>query len=164
MLYFPISHQSIGDQIADLLNKYNNLGSLRNGHNILNGKTHYVVETHGNHVIGAAGIEKTSYHLSEFKHLVVHPEWRNKKIGCFLGKRIISICQTPLLFATARLNNHASLKTLGKLGFKQTEQFKVGSSHLTFLLKASSTCKNTNLKSDSFEKMMWENLMPPLQE
>lgn len=137
MFYFPIPHPNIAEQISDLLNTHSQLSMQRNRHDILMGRTNYVVETHGRHVIGAVGMEKVSYQMSELKHLVVHPDWRGQKMGVFLGKRALQICETPTVYATARANNQASLVTLGRLGFHKVEEFSAHNGKLTLLVRTS---------------------------
>ena len=69
MFYFPIPHQDIAKQIAELINSYNSLSMFRTSQGIFNGRVNYVIETHGKYVIGVAGIEKVSYQLSELKRV-----------------------------------------------------------------------------------------------
>lgn len=151
MFYFPIPHQEIAKQVADLINSYNSLATVRTSQGILNGKVNYVVETHGKYVIGVAGIEKVSYQLSELKHMVVHPDWRGKGLGSFVAKRALRICETPSVYATVRTTNKASIRTLEKLEFLRAHEFSVGDHALVMLIRVAPKCvTNTTPKWNSF--------------
>jgi len=115
----PISEQEISEQIAVLLNTYNDLSYKRTFSDILQGKVKYIAETHGKRVLAACGYEHLSYQLSEIKHLVVHPNWRGKGLGRFMVKRCIEIIQTPLLYATVKRVNNSSINVFKSLGFKE---------------------------------------------
>jgi N-acetylglutamate synthase-like GNAT family acetyltransferase len=161
MFYFPISHQDIAKQIAELINSYNSLAMVRTSQGILNGKTKYVVETHGKYVIGLAGIEKVSYQLSELKHMVVHPDWRSKGLGSFVAKRALQICDTPSVYATVRTANEASIRTLEKLEFLKTHEFSAGDHDLAMLIRVAPKCvTNTTPKWNSCPETEW---MTPMQ-
>lgn len=150
MFYFPISHQEISKQIADLINTYSSLALLRTSQSILNGRTKYVVETHGKFVIGVAGIEKVSYQLSELKHMVVHPDWRGKGLGAFVAKRALQICETPSVFATVRTVNEASIRTLEKLEFLRAHEFSAGDHDVAMLVRVAPKCvTSTTQRSNS---------------
>lgn len=159
MLYFPISHQDIAKQIADLLNEHNGLSVRRTSQDILHSKTNYVVETHGKFVIGVAGIQKISYQISELKHMVVRPDWRGRGLGRFVAKRALQICETPLLCATARTTNTASLKALEKVGFKRVEEFPAGDHKLALLVRVTPRWENdpTKSKSNLWNEIDWAN-------
>jgi len=141
MLYFPISHLEIAGQIAELINNLSDLSKQRTADDILKGKTHYVVETHGKFVIGAVGIHKVSYELSELKHLVVHPDWRGRSLGHFISKRALSVCGTPSIYATVRTSNLASLKSLTRSGFVKSHERIAGEHRLAVLIRAAPKCQ-----------------------
>jgi RimJ/RimL family protein N-acetyltransferase len=158
MLYFPLTHDEIHEQIAGLLNTYNNLGTYRTKFHIQSSKTKYVVETHGKFVIGVAGIEKVSYHLSELKHMVVHPDWRGKGLGTFVAKRALQISETPSIYATVRSTNISSIRALEKLDFVQGHEVPAGDHKLTLLTRAAPKWQKTNAsKSNSSDEMSWIN-------
>lgn len=159
MFYFPISHQDIAKQIAGLLNDYNGLSVKRTSQDILHSKTNYVAETHGRFVIGVAGIQKISYQMSEFKHMVVHPGWRGKGLGRFVAKRALQICETPLVYATVRTTNVASLKALEKIEFRRVEEFPAGDHKLALLVRVAPKWENdpTKSKSHSWSGIDWES-------
>jgi len=161
MFYFPIPHQNIANQIASLINNYNDLHTKRTAYNILNSKTKYVVETHGKFVIGVAGIEKFSYQMSELKHMVVHPDWRGKNIGVFLARRSLEICDTPVVYATVRTSNAPSMRTMDKLGFHRVEDFASGDHHLSVLVRVATKWKShSNSKSSLLPEIDWVSLSP----
>jgi N-acetylglutamate synthase-like GNAT family acetyltransferase len=147
VFYFPISHQEVARQIAELLNSHNNLAKQRIAADILRGKTNYVVETHGKLVIGAAGIQKVSHELSELKHIVVEPSWRGKGVGAFLTARALQICETPSVYATVRTTNEASARTLLKAGFCKSHTRQAGDYQLAMFVRASPKCQPKNTRS-----------------
>jgi len=160
MFYFTISHHEVAQQIAGLLNAYNGLSAQRSGYDIMNSRANYVVETHGKFVIGAAAIQKASYQISELKHMVVHPDWRGRGVGHFVGKRALNICETPAVYATARNNNIASLRTLEKLGFRRVEEFLTGGHSLALLVRVAPKWKNSTSRSSSLPGASWANPGP----
>ena len=122
-LYFGISHGSIAEQVAELINAHNQLALRRCKADILSGKIDYVVENHGKDVIAACGLEKQSYTLTEMKHLVVSPAWRGKGVGKFIIKRALTICDTPIVYATVREDNVSSLNLLSSMGFQRAGEY-----------------------------------------
>ncbi|MBD3260771.1 MAG: GNAT family N-acetyltransferase [Candidatus Altiarchaeales archaeon] len=161
MFYFPISHQEVASQIAKLINSYNSLSTQRTTQGILSSKTKYVVETHGRFVIGVAGVEKTSYQMSELKHMVVHPSWRGKGVGQFIGRRALDICDTPVIYATVRTSNSPSMKTMEKLGFNRVEEFASGDHNLAVLVRiAPKWNKHSSSKSSLLTEPDWLSLTP----
>ena len=109
--------EDIAFQLAQLINRYNNLESTYTKELILNNKANYIVESIGTRVIGCAAIEKQAYAISELKHIVVSPEARRTGIASYLVSSAISKSQTPLIYATVREDNPASQKLLEKRGF-----------------------------------------------
>ena len=149
MLYRPLNDYEISQQIAGLLNDYNNLSRKRYGPEILEAKTGYVAETHGRLVIGAAGLCKVSHAMSEIKHLVVRPEWRRKGVAKFILLRVISLAATPLMYATIRSDNLASLELFKSAGFTRGQKYKAVDHNVTLLTRTSPTCKTTTKESRS---------------
>jgi len=123
-LYLGLETIEIAEQIAYLLNSYNQLAQKRDAQNIVEGNIGYVVELHGKHVIAACGMEKQSHVISELKHLVVRPEWRGKGVARHVARRALEVCQTPFTYATVRVDNESSLKTLLGLGFSKNGSYK----------------------------------------
>jgi N-acetylglutamate synthase-like GNAT family acetyltransferase len=119
MFYRGMDARDIARQVAGLLNTYNGLARNRHAIDILNSQTNYVVETHGRLLVGAVGIRKLSFHMSEIKHLAVHKKWRRKNVGTFLLKRAIALVETPLVYATIREDNLPSIRIFESVGFSR---------------------------------------------
>lgn len=166
MFVHGISALEISNQIAALINAYNDLGMKRMGCDILNASTDYVVETHGKYVIAACGMGKVSYQLSELKHMVVRPEWRGKGVGLFVAKRALELCNTPLVYATVRADNVPSLKTLEKAGFAVSGEFPGGNGPLAFLTRVSPKWLRSQQtsKSNSLPETNWTSLAQSLPD
>jgi len=123
MFYRCIDAQDIAHQIAGLLNSYNGLARRRFAVDVLNSKTDYIVETHGKLVIGAVGLHKLSFHISEVKHLSIREMWRKKGVGRFLLKRAIKLCETPFAYATIREDNLPSVQLFESVGFSRAGEY-----------------------------------------
>ncbi len=137
MLYFSLDHNSIAAQTAYLINSNNQLGSTRTAQTILGGKTHYVVELHGRLVIGAVGTEHQGYTVTEIKHLVVHPDWRNRGIAQHLVRRALAIADTPMSYVTVRGDNLSSLNLFDKMEFIRAGEYFSTDHTIILLTKAS---------------------------
>lgn len=133
-----LSQPEIAEQVAALLNTYSNLALQRTSLDIQDSKTSYIVESHGRHVIGACGLHKLTYQLTELKHLVVIPPWRRQGVGRFLVKRAIALCSTPVLYATVRRDNSPSLQLFKSLGFEVGTDYTNEDHGVIFLVRASS--------------------------
>jgi ribosomal protein S18 acetylase RimI-like enzyme len=137
MFYFTLTHDKIAHQVAALINCHNGLSVKRTVADIQTGRTDYVVETHGQWVLGAAGIDRQSYTFSEIKHVVVHPEWRGKGIAKLLLKRALGIISTKMIYATVREDNEASLKLFESLGFQRSGDYPAENHRVVLLVRAS---------------------------
>ena len=164
-LYFGISHGSITEQIAELLNANNHLALRRSGADITSSKIGYVVETHGKHVIAACGLEKQSFVLTEMKHLVVKEGWRKKGVGRFVVKRALTICETPLVYATVREDNISSLNLLSSVDFHKAGEYPADG-HRVFMLARTTPKwqKSPDWKLTSFSVPPTGMPMPSLSE
>ncbi len=160
MLYRPLQDYEIARQIAGLLNDYNNLSRKRRGPEIVEGKTDYVSETHGRLVIAAVGISKTSSTLSEIKHLVVRPEWRRKKVARFILERAMSLSTTPLLYATIREDNTASVELCQSVGLTRERKYWAVNHDVVLLTRISPAWKTIPTGSRSWldTEPSWEDL------
>lgn len=123
MFYRVLTDMEIATQVAGLINTHNNLATRRRGVDILEGKSVYIVETHGNRVIGAVGLDKKCSSLTEIKHLVVYPQWRKQGLARFLLQKAITLCNSPLMFATIRHNNKSSLTLFERMGFSKAGEY-----------------------------------------
>jgi len=160
-LYFGISHGDISEQIAELLNAYNNLAQRRCGADIASSKIGYVVETHGKNVIAACGLEKQSYTLTELKHLVVTEGWRKKGVGKFVVKRALTICETPLVYATVREDNTSSLNLLSSVGFHKAGEYPAEGHRVLMLARTTPKWqKNPDWKLTSYSVPITGMMMP----
>ncbi len=133
MFYRGMDAQDIACQLADLLNTYNRLAGKRHAIDILSSETDYVVETHGKLVIGAVGVRRLSFHVSEIKHLSVRKKWRGKGIGRFLLKRALGMCVTPFAYATIREDNLSSIQLFESVGFSRVGEYD-GVGHKVLIL------------------------------
>ena len=125
----------LSEQIASLINTYNDLSFRRTAIDVMNGKVDYVVESHGRWVLGCCGIERLNYQITEIKHLAVHADWRRKGVGRFLVKRALEMCETPLTYATIRAGNEASLALFGSLGFRESATYPTDSHQVALLVR-----------------------------
>lgn len=132
MFLRSISERQMAEQLASLLNKHNRLGTKKVPGDFFGGHAQYIVETHGRLVIGACCVEKQGYTFTEIKHLVVDPQWRGKGLGRFLVKRALFIPNTPLIYATIREGNQASIKLFQGLGFSLSASYQ-GNQHKVLL-------------------------------
>jgi len=150
MFHYGLGDIQVARQVAKLINSYSGLVTKRNSADIMHPGTEYVIETHGNIVIAICGLSKVSSPLSELKHLVVRPEWRGRGVGLFMVSRALKLCQTPMVYATVKRNNHSSLTTLKKAGFTVSEEFSGITIPLILLLKVCSKWKKRTFKSNLF--------------
>ena len=49
--------------------------------------------------------------------LMLHPEWRGRRVGELLLRALEPVCDTPKLFCTTNLSNHRMQRLLGRLGY-----------------------------------------------
>lgn len=153
MFYRSIDAREIAFQLAGLLNTYNGLARKRYAVDILNSQTNYIVETHGKLVIGAVGIHKLSFHISEIKHLSVHEKWRGKNIGRFLLKRALALAETPFVYATIREDNSPSITLFESVGFSRVGEY-AGVGHKVLIF----TREITKWKTDSTTEIDWKSV------
>ena len=132
----PLSKEVICEQIASLLNTYNDLSYTRTFPDIMNGKVDYLVETHGKEVIAVCGHEALNYQMVEIKHLVVHPSWRTKGLGSFMVGKCLNQVKAPLVYATAKSNNRGSIKIFESLGFKISCTYFNSTHEVTMLVRS----------------------------
>ena len=153
MFYRSIDVREIALQLAGLLNTYNGLARKRYAIDVLNSQTNYIVETHGKLVIGAVGIRKLSFHISEIKHLSVHEKWRGKNIGRFLLKRAIALVETPFVYATIREDNSPSIALFESVGFSRAGEY-AGVGHKVLIF----TREIAKWKTDSTKEIDWKSV------
>jgi len=126
----------IAEQVASLLNVYNDLSFKRTSVDVLNGKTNYVVELHGSLLLGCCGIERLNYQITEIKHLVVRPDWQRKGIGRYLVRKAVDRTESPILYATIREDNKASMMLFASLGFRESLSYTSENHNVILVVKA----------------------------
>lgn len=141
--YHSLSNMEIAEQVAGLLNSYNQLSYSRTGYDVLSGRIDYLVESHGKDLIGICGIERLSYQFTEIKHLVTRPEWRRKGVASWLLQRTMNLGATPLLYATVRKDNGASLNLFKNSGFQETAAYPAEEHEVVLLVRKSPKWKET---------------------
>lgn len=151
MFLRSISDKDIADQLANLLNRHNQLGSQKSPNILLSSQSKYVVETHGKILIGACALERQSYNFTEIKHLVVDPQWRGKGVGKFLVKRCLQLVDTPMVYATVRETNEVSISLFESLGFTRSIKYGTNQRGVVLMLKANPKWKRTCQLSPSFD-------------
>jgi ribosomal protein S18 acetylase RimI-like enzyme len=73
--------------------------------------------------------------LTEIKHLVVHKSFRNIGLGTSLISRAEKLIDTPIIYATIRSKNVASLKLFQDAGFIVASTAKMEDHETLFLIK-----------------------------
>lgn len=129
-------NESLAAQIAHLLNLHNHLQSEYTARKVLDARTKYLPEHYEGLVFGSIGVQRMNFMLSEVKHLVVHPAFRRMGLGRKLLKRAMLEADTPLLFATIREGNEASLGLFTSTGFRVHAAPSTGEHRVNFLLRA----------------------------
>lgn len=163
MFYFTLTHEQMSHQIAALINCHNGLSTKRSIADIQTGRTDYIVETHGQWVLGAVGLDRQSYTFTEIKHLVVHPEWRSKGVARHLLKRALGVTNTKMVYATVREDNDASLKLFESFGFSRSGNYSADDHRVILLVRVSPQWEQVKLGS----KPHWlgaDNKVPKMAE
>lgn len=123
------------EQIAHLLNQHNKLQSPYTGDKILNSKAKYHPITYEGLVFGSVATWRVSFMLTEIKHLVVHKSFRKIGLGSALIARVSDTIDTPIIYATIRSNNEASLKLFQDAGFAIVSTAVMKDHETHFLIK-----------------------------
>lgn len=127
----------IGRQIAGLLNDFNHLGAKRTAGDVCQSRTDYIVETSGQYVVGAIGVDRQSYTFTELKHLVIHPQYRKRGIAKYLIRQAINTVDTKMSFVTVREDNHLSLNLFTSLGFVRGGGYETEEHNVVLLVRMS---------------------------
>jgi len=116
-----INHINVAQQIADMLNMYNNLCVAHIGSTILASSIHYIVEqiavNNTLEVVGCVGISPTPENTTLIKHLCVKKEMRGVGIAARLVNTAINSSTTDYVHMNIRSDNYPSLNLSEKLGF-----------------------------------------------
>lgn len=120
--YVPITNHFFASQIAELLNKYNNLNVVHNAQTIQSSKTKYFVELVSSpaiekKIIGCVGLVPEPNGLARIKHVCIDPTYRRYGIAKGLVELAISQANSDYVYMTIREDNIPSLKMAKSLGF-----------------------------------------------
>jgi len=115
--YVSLSQDKMADQMACMINKYNNLRRKRTKHTMLKDQAEYFVEVVRDKVVGFAGLSRRDTNLCEIKHVCVDPEFRKKGIARKLVKLAIANCPTDYIYMTISEKNIPSLSMARSLNF-----------------------------------------------
>lgn len=129
------SKHSFAGQIARLLNNYSNLQTNYTGPMLLQSGAHYLPLHHEGTVFASIAVHKQGLFLSEIRHLVVHPLLRGKGIAKQLLKNALEKVETPVIYATIRESNIASIAVFEKFDFKNYTTFQHSGFHIKLYLK-----------------------------
>lgn len=86
--------------------------------------------------------------LTEVKHLVVHPMFRKMGLGRTLINTAMKKADTPIMYATIRENNIASLHIFKAAGFKIISTAKIKDHNTHFLIKENETYNKDSTKGE----------------
>ena len=118
---FIIDPINVAQQIADMLNMYNNLRIAHTGPTILASGIHYIVEqvavNNTLEVVGCVGISPTELNTTLIKHLCVKEKKRGVGVATRLLNTAISSSTTDYVHMCVRSDNYPSLSLVEKLGF-----------------------------------------------
>lgn len=134
---------SIAEQIASLLNQHNSLTKQYQAGDIIAARARYHPVTLGGHVLASVAIDKLNLFLTEIKHLVVLPKFRNVGIGRHMLKVAIERTRTPYVVATVRSDNHGSLKIFTAAGFNSLAEISSNDHKVQLLGRATDVVLHT---------------------
>ncbi|MCB0752781.1 MAG: GNAT family N-acetyltransferase [Ignavibacteriae bacterium] len=117
---------SIASQIADLLNRSNNLVVKYNSRQILNSKEDYIFNLVDDEVIACAKCKKVQWYQWEISHVSV----KESELKKGYGKNIIRECElravrgsAKIIQCTIRNDNFASIQLFKSMGYEQVNIF-----------------------------------------
>ena len=100
-------------------------------------------------VFGSVCTYRLNFMLTEVKHLVVHPMFRKMGLGKTLINKAIAKVETPIMYATIRESNIASMHIFNAAGFDIISTAKIKDHNTHFLIKNNATYNETNTASKS---------------
>jgi ribosomal protein S18 acetylase RimI-like enzyme len=116
-----VDNKVVATQIAELINKHNNLKIIHTDSSILESAVQYVIEQRYVNdtlvVIGCIGIKKDQDKFCTIQHLCVKEGYRNQGIATKLLNAVSDYADAEYVKASVRHDNMASLKLLKKLKF-----------------------------------------------
>jgi ribosomal protein S18 acetylase RimI-like enzyme len=134
-------NQSQAEQIAHLLNENNRLQSAYTGGKVLQSSaTYYPIQLAG-FVFGSVAVHRMNFFLTEIKHVVVHPLFRRMGMARKMVEHAVTTVETPIMYATIREDNTASLKLFESLGFVAVQEGNMGDHKLQLLMKQNGNYK-----------------------
>jgi len=68
--------------------------------------------------VGYGVFNHTFFHQGQLEMLMVHPDFRGKRIGEYLVAALEERCDTPKFFVTTNLTNHRMQRLLHRMGYK----------------------------------------------
>jgi ribosomal protein S18 acetylase RimI-like enzyme len=139
--------KSVAEQIAHLLNQHNSLQTPYTGDKVIGAKAKYHPIQHEGLVFGSVATHRLNFMLTEVKHLVVHPTFRKMGLGHKLIKTAMGRADTPVIYATIRKDNTASLYLFEKAGFRVISTAKIKDHETHFLIKENETYHQDSTES-----------------
>lgn len=115
--FVSVSEQSMAEQIAGMVNSYNQWYTRFSARALLLMQGRYFVELVGDKVVACAGVVREYPTLSKIMHVCVLPEYRKRKLASKLVNMAAVNCGTDQVYMTIRADNTASLKMAESLGF-----------------------------------------------
>lgn len=103
----------------------------------LRNDTVLVAECEGR-VVGYGVFNHAFFHQGQIDMLMLHPDFRGRRIGEFLLKALEMKCDTPKLFVTTNLSNHRMQSLLLRMGYKSCgyiDELDPGDPELVFVKK-----------------------------
>ena len=93
-------------------------------------------------VVGYAVFNHAFFHQGQAEMLMVHPEYRGRRIGEQLLKALEEMCDTPKFFVTTNLSNHRMQRLLLRMGYSACgyiDELDPGDPELVFVKKMART-------------------------
>lgn len=94
---------------------------------------YYVVVDEGK-IKGVVALKRRSWYLTELRHLVVLPEYRESGIAKMIVQSALAEVKTPLACCTIREDNPISLRLFSNFDFHRRAHFRNGEDSIWFLV------------------------------
>ena len=111
-----VDAKNLAGQIASLVNAGGQLKFLMSKDSILYNNIRYLIELHKDKLIGTVGLEKCNPHVTEIKHLCVHPKYRRQGLGKKLLERGVQASLTDTVFGVVRSDNAVNIRNNLRIG------------------------------------------------
>ena len=120
-----VSQTELAAQVANLVNKHNNLQYTVTVNRVINGPIAYLVELEGGKVAGCVGLKKMRRQgWYEICHLCVDPAFRGKRLARTLVESAYSRIPTGKAWCTIVEHNIPSIRTFLNCGFTMLQKFR----------------------------------------